>query len=349
MWFYMGLAAAAVALDLALPLLVVLAVGLGLATAARVGMRKLRRFDPAAPPRGLAVLVTGASRGFGHRFALQLAGSGYIVYATVRKEEDSRALLGDWAQQQQHKPAGGGDVRPVVCDVAKLKDIEEAARWVEQDAERMQVELMAVVNNAGIQRLGPLETLDDAFLRYGFDVNVFGAVNVTRAFLAHLRRCQERRQVGPRIVFIGSVAGLLSPRFMSAYCATKHALEALVDGFRRELAGEGIRVTVIEPGSFSSNIVAEVPDTLKQLSSGDVQGEPSVMARYSKPYAKFLGFIDKAVSKLPDPQPVVDLLQDVLAARFPPARAVVGLDGYAAVVAGCFIPDAVIDLVNWLL
>lgn len=191
-WFYMGLAAAAVALDLALPLLVVLAVGLGLATAARVGMRKLRRFDPAAPPRGLAVLVTGASRGFGHRFALQLAGSGYIVYATVRKEEDSRALLGDWAQQQQHKPAGGGDVRPVVCDVAKLKDIEEAARWVEQDAERMQVELMAVVNNAGIQRLGPLETLDDAFLRYGFDVNVFGAVNVTRAFLAHLRRCQER-------------------------------------------------------------------------------------------------------------------------------------------------------------
>jgi NAD(P)-dependent dehydrogenase (short-subunit alcohol dehydrogenase family) len=194
-WFYVGVVAAAWLLDAVVSLLVVLGAGLALAVVARVAFARLPVLRYAGVPVGAGVVVTGASRGFGRRFALGLARSGYVVYATVRKDEDGRALVEAWKthkQQQSESGAAAGDVRPVVCDVAKRETVDEAARWVERDAERDGVEVMAVVNNAGVQRLGPLETLDGDFLRHGFDVNFFGALDVTRAFLPHLRRWQER-------------------------------------------------------------------------------------------------------------------------------------------------------------
>lgn len=69
----------------------------------------------------------------------------------------------------------------------------------------------------------------------------------------------------------------------------------------------------------------------------------SAMSRYRKPYIKFLRTVENSVKSIPDPAPVVDLLLDVLRARFPPARAVVGLDAYGAVFLGAFLPDSVMD------
>jgi NAD(P)-dependent dehydrogenase (short-subunit alcohol dehydrogenase family) len=190
-WFYVGLVAAALVMDAVLPLLVALGAGLLLALGARWALVTLPvMLHPV--PVGAGVVVTGASRGFGRRFALSLARSGYVVYATVRKEEDGRALVDEYAAWRKQQQRGRGDVRPVICDVSKKQDVVEAARWVERDAERDGLEVKAVINNAGVQRLGPLETVDDAYLRHGFDVNFFGALDVTRVFLPHLRRWQER-------------------------------------------------------------------------------------------------------------------------------------------------------------
>lgn len=194
-WFYVGVLAATVALDVVVPVLAVLCAGLGVALLARALARhRLMMLHGGTVPSGAAVVVTGASRGFGRRFALGLAQSGYVVYGTVRRDEDGRALVDAWKEQQTGAGGGGGggDVRPVMCDVTQRAGVLEAAEWVRRDAEQAQVEVMAVVVNAGVQRLGPLEALDDAFLRHGFDVNVFGALDVAQAFLPHLRRWQER-------------------------------------------------------------------------------------------------------------------------------------------------------------
>lgn len=347
-WFYVGVVAAAVWLDAVVSLVVALGVGLALALGARVAFARLPVLRHNGVPTGAGVVVTGASRGFGRRFALGLARSGYVVYATVRREEDGRALVDAWKQQQGNDAGVStrGDVRPVLCDVVKREQVEEAARWVERDAERDGLDVVALVNNAGVQRLGPLEAVDEAYLRHGFDVNFFGALEVTRAFLPHLRRWQERRRAEAgraRVVFIGSAAGLVTIPYMAGYCATKHAVEALADGFRRELVHDGIKVTLVEPGSFATDIINEIPDTIKRLD--DHTDGTSAQVRYRKAYGKFLTTVEGSAKSLPDPAPVVQVLEDVLLARFPPARVTVGLDAYGSVLLGNFVPDSLVDLV----
>ncbi len=104
--------------------------------------------------------------------------------------------------------------------------------------------LDALVNNAGIAVAAPLEFLPPAELRTQLEVNVVGQVAVTQAVLPALRRARGR------IVFIGSVSGRSALPFMGPYAASKHALEAVADSLRVELAPWGIGVTIVEPGTI---------------------------------------------------------------------------------------------------
>ena len=143
-------------------------------------------------------LVTGASSGIGAACAARLVGAGWRVFAGVRRVGDA--------------PAG---TEEILLDVTDGNQVRAAAERVAQ--------LDGLVNNAGIALAIPLEFIPLDELRRQFEVNVFGQVAVTQAFLPHLRRSRGR------IVFIGSIAGQSALPFLGPYAASKHALEAITD------------------------------------------------------------------------------------------------------------------------
>jgi NAD(P)-dependent dehydrogenase (short-subunit alcohol dehydrogenase family) len=168
-------------------------------------------------------LVTGASSGIGEACALRLARNGWRVLAGVRKPGDA--------------PAG---TEEVLLDVTDEEQVRAAAAAVD--------ELHALVNNAGIAVAAPLEAIPLDELRRQLEVNVVGQVAVTQALLPALRRARGR------VVLVGSIAGRSALPFLGAYAASKHAIEAVGDALRIEVAPWGIHVAIVEPGSIATPI-----------------------------------------------------------------------------------------------
>ncbi len=180
------------------------------------------------------VVITGTASGIGHATALLLAERGFRVFAAVRKQTD----LETW------RAAAAPGIEPILLDVTQADSIETATTQV---AEALGTQpLDALVNNAGITVTSPLEFVDLDAMRWQFEVNVFGVAAVTRAFLPLLKR------PGGRIVNVSSGAGKIAPPLIGPYTASKHALEAMSDVLRLELRGQGIAVSVIQPGFIES-------------------------------------------------------------------------------------------------
>lgn len=180
------------------------------------------------------VVITGTASGIGHAAARLLAERGFRVFAAVRKPADAEV----W------NTAGIKEVEPVLLDVTQADSIDAA---VAQVTEALGGEpLDALVNNAGVTVSCPLEFVDLAAMRSQFEVNVFGVAAVTRAFLPLLKR------PGGRVVNLSSGAGKIAPPLIGPYTASKHALEAMSDSLRLELRGQGIAVSLIQPGFIES-------------------------------------------------------------------------------------------------
>lgn len=180
-----------------------------------------------------AILVSGASSGIGAATVRAIARAGMIAYAGVRTDADAAAV------QLLHP-----NVRALRLDVTDSATIEAARSEVRAGG----VALTGLVNNAGIALGGPLESLPLDEVRRQFEVNVFGAIAVTQAFLPLLREQPSR------IVFIGSISGRVAVPYASAYSASKFALRAFADALRIELKPSGIDVSLIEPGSVATPI-----------------------------------------------------------------------------------------------
>ena len=190
-------------------------------------------------PARRAVVVTGASSGIGNAIALGLAARGFKVYAGVRKQADADALHAQAA-------AGNGAITSVILDVTNAEHIAAVVELV--GTETGGNGLAGVVNNAGIAVAGPMEFIPLEDLREQFEINVLGKVAFTQAFMPLIRSSQGR------LVFIGSVSGLVASRLLGSYAASKFALEAVADAFRRELQPWNIGVSVVEPGRIATPI-----------------------------------------------------------------------------------------------
>ncbi len=190
-----------------------------------------------------AVLVTGVSSGIGLAIAQDLLARGYRVFGSVRREADADALI------VQH----GKAFVPLVFDVTDEVALQAAVERV--SAEVGEQGLKALVNNAGISHLGPIALQPMAEIRAMFEVNVFGLLMVTRAFLPLLGGRRDSPHAPGRIVNIGSLSGGVTVPFVGGYSASKHAVEALGQALRRELQPFGIHVTTIEPGFIRSRMV----------------------------------------------------------------------------------------------
>lgn len=180
-----------------------------------------------------AVLTTGASKGIGFDAARYLAKRGYRSLGTVRSEKDAARL----------RAAG---VEPVLMDVTDSASILRAVGEVERILDG--APLRALVNNAGVLAAGPIELADLDDARAVFEVNFFGALDVTQQFLPLLRASRGR------VINMSSLSGRFAFPFVGVYAATKHALEAASESLRRELVRTGVDVILIEPGSIQTPI-----------------------------------------------------------------------------------------------
>lgn len=193
-------------------------------------------------PESPVVLITGCSSGIGKATALAAAARGHRVYATARNPESLRDLTGG-PLGSRGPLAGAGQIRSLALDVTDPASIGRAVASVLEEAGRVD----ALVNNAGYGQYGAVEDVTAEDWRRQFDVNLFGAIDVTRAVLPAMReaRCGT-------IVNVSSVAGKIAIPFAGPYCASKHALEALSDCLRVEVAPFGIRVVIIEAGPIAT-------------------------------------------------------------------------------------------------
>jgi NAD(P)-dependent dehydrogenase (short-subunit alcohol dehydrogenase family) len=182
-------------------------------------------------PGAKAVLITGASSGIGLEAAVHLAERGFDVYATVRDLARRSALDAEVAR------------RGVALQVLPLDVTDEAsvAAAVDEVVERAGG-LFGLVNNAGIVLRGYFEDLTEPEIRRVFETNLFGAMAATRAVLPHMRAAG-----GGRIVFTTSVGGRVGCLAVSAYCASKFAVEGFGEALAQEVAPYGVRVSMVAP------------------------------------------------------------------------------------------------------
>lgn len=263
-----------------------------------------------------SVLVTGANSGIGLATVLELAGAGYAVIGTVRSEEKAQAV---------HRAAAerGVTVQTVEMDV----DDEDSCRSAIADLP----DLWAVVNNAGYAQSGAVEDVTDEQARAQLETNVIAPMRIARLVLPGMRERGEGR-----IVNISSVAGRLSTPLMGWYCASKHALEAVTDALRMEVEADGVRVVLVEPGMFGTDIWS---------ASKDGGFPPPTSARYAAAYARAQAVSSRA-DRLPDPVWVARTVRVALANPVPLARYVVGADAVGGIIAETFAPTVVTDYVK---
>jgi NAD(P)-dependent dehydrogenase (short-subunit alcohol dehydrogenase family) len=189
------------------------------------------------------VLITGCSSGIGLETALAFARRGDTTYATMRNPAKAEPLL-------ERAKAEGLTVEVLTLDVCDDASVAEAIGQVE--AEHGAVDVL--VNNAGVSYDGPIETIDIDHARAVLETNFWGAVRTIRAALPAMRA-----KGGGVIVNVTSVAGRVpGTGYQGWYSASKHALNALTEALSLELDGLGVRLALIEPGFFATEIMQNV-------------------------------------------------------------------------------------------
>jgi NAD(P)-dependent dehydrogenase (short-subunit alcohol dehydrogenase family) len=264
-----------------------------------------------------AVLITGCSTGIGRATAEHLAGRGMTVYATARRPESIADL----------EEAG---CRTLALDVTD----EESMRAAVAAVEEAEGAVGALVNNAGYSQSGAVETVPLDDVRRQFETNVFGLLRMCQLVLPGMRR----RRHG-RIVNVSSMGGKLTFPGGGIYHATKHAVEAISDAMRFEVAGFGVHVSVIEPGLIKTNFA--------ETAVGSVSQEEG-------PYAEFNSAVSAATAGAYDgpfgrlgggPETVARAIEKAITSRRPRTRYPVTLSARVFLAQRALLPDRAWDRV----
>ena len=247
-----------------------------------------------------SVLISGASRGLGLATARELAARGYLVFGGARRE-------GALTQ--------GAGAREVVLDVTSQSSVDSAVRRVRREAGGIDV----LINNAGVHAFGALETADETRFRELLEVNLLGAWRLARAVLPGMRT----RGSG-HIVMVSSLSGKVGLPGDGQYTASKFALEGMSESLALEVRRFGVRVTLLDPGPYDTDMLHTDESAIPQAPSpetGEAYGamHRALLARERKgePPAHAARIIASVVDRPPEDLripvgPVADYVFDSL-------------------------------------
>lgn len=262
---------------------------------------------------GELVLITGTSSGIGLSSAVECAAAGHRVVATMRNLA-KRAALDEAAA-----------ARGVTLDVEQLDVTSEGAGGKIKELILKYGPLFALVNNAGIAIGGAFEEQSEADLREQFETNVFGLMTVTRAVLPSMRAAGRGR-----IINISSLSGRVAFPLLSAYAATKHAVEGFSEALRWELEPFGVDVCLVEPGTFKTPIFFDNQRRGEHVSEAG-------------PYAAINETVQRLIledaAKAPPPDAVAKAVARLVIEPSPRFRTLVGMDARTLVTLRRMVPD----------
>jgi short-subunit dehydrogenase len=190
-----------------------------------------------------AAAITGAASGIGRALAIELASRGCDLALADRDEGGLKSLAAEIGQ-------GNGQARKISVhrvDVGEASDIAQFTR----EATAVHPALNILINNAGVALMGTFEEIDQAQMDWLFDINFWGVVHGTRAFLPHLKSQPEAH-----IINVSSIFGIIAPPGQSAYAAAKFAVRGFSESVRHELAvaGSPVKLSVVHPGGVATSI-----------------------------------------------------------------------------------------------
>jgi NAD(P)-dependent dehydrogenase (short-subunit alcohol dehydrogenase family) len=241
--------------------------------------------------------ITGSSAGLGRALATAVLARGERAAVTARMPERVRDVI-------EHYPA---QALVLELDVTRREQIHEAVDLAVERFGRIDV----LVNNAGYGQLGAVDELDDRLIRKQLETNFFGLVEVTRAILPAMRRAGRGH-----IINVSSVGGFTGQARLGAYNASKFAVEGFSEALAAELAPDGIKVTIVEPGRFKSDWARRLP----AMSPTDIaNAAPANGARRDR------------ITQPGDPAIAAYAIIAAVDAKAPPLRLVLGADSLAAI------------------
>ncbi|HTN81367.1 MAG TPA: SDR family oxidoreductase [Acidimicrobiales bacterium] len=262
------------------------------------------------------VLTTGANSGIGLATAVEVAKRRFVSIGSVRSAEKAKVV---------HKAAraAGVEVETVLLDVTDAAQCEKVIA---------DLDLFGLVNNAGYALTGAVEDVGDDEARALFETMVHAPMRLARLALPGMRAAG-----GGRIVNVSSIAGLATMPFAGHYTGAKHALEALSDALRVEVASDGVKVVLVEPGGFKTGIWEEF--------QRDVDRREAEGSRHGAAYRRSLQSQRLMEPMMGDPQLCARVIAGALASRSPRSRYLVGLDAQAILLAQRLTPTFVKDRV----
>ena len=232
-----------------------------------------------------AVLITGASTGLGRAMAELMASNGHFVYAGARKDKDIAELNAI------------ENIQAVRLDVTKQEDIDAAVKTITEAGRG----LYGLVNNAGVAVIAPLVEVDEEDFNFQMDVNLYGPYRVTKAFAPLIIESNGR------ITTTGSISGILSGTLFGPYSMSKHAMEAFTDSLANEMERFDVKVSVIEPGNYQSDIGKNIARRMK------ARGQTIEGSLYKEDLERMMGFVNSEEPMGGDP---LEVAQAALQALF---------------------------------
>jgi NADP-dependent 3-hydroxy acid dehydrogenase YdfG len=193
---------------------------------------------------GKIALITGGGTGIGEAAALALAAAGAKVAITGRRKERLDAVVAEIEK-------AGGTALAIQSDASKEADAFAAVAQCVAAFERLDI----LINSAGVNEAGGIQSLDLDGWRKVIDINLYGTIYTTAAAVPHLKAAG-----GGDIINISSTAGRRAAGLFGSYATSKHGVNGFTESIRQELGGDNIRVSVVEPGATETEIASSVSD-----------------------------------------------------------------------------------------
>jgi NAD(P)-dependent dehydrogenase (short-subunit alcohol dehydrogenase family) len=253
------------------------------------------------------VLITGSATGIGRQIALKFAAGGWKVYASVKEiNEESKDL---------HSSAKGLLLETPKLDVTNQSEVDH----VVSEILKLEGRIDLLINNAGFGFVGPVEDFSIAEIQAQYDVNLFGTIRLIKAVVPTMRKIGSGK-----IINISSVNGLVSFQLYGIYSSSKFALETISEVLRFELEPFNIKVSLVEPGGFSTKFASNKKYPLQMFSE---------VSAYKNWASKMLNRLDSPnittnslIKKLMDPSRVADLAWEISNNSNPRLRYMIGID-----------------------